>query len=268
MKSIKKIIKYVFGLKNTQILNEFVNRTFKTKGYRETLIHNQKMSSFYSRFVGKNELCFDVGANLGDRSNIFLSMGAKVVAVEPQKDLCQYLDYKFGKKINVVNKALGEKPELKDMFISYYSSSLSSLSTEWINDVKKNIYTEESWDKVNKVEVTTLDLLIKEYGKPAFIKIDVEGYELEVLKGLSTPVNMLSFEYLLPDRKQKAIECLNLIKMINPESLCNYSIGENMEFENTEWIPIDNMIFNIDNNKLVTPSIGDIYIKNKNLEVS
>ena len=38
-----------------------------------------------------NPVIFDVGANVGSRSKLFLSIGAKVVAFEPQPELCEHL---------------------------------------------------------------------------------------------------------------------------------------------------------------------------------
>ena len=68
----------------------------------------QKMVGFYSGFIKKGDMCFDVGANLGDRTEAFLKLGAKVVVVEPQEDCIKTLKDKFGDNENVfiVPKAL------------------------------------------------------------------------------------------------------------------------------------------------------------------
>lgn len=58
--------------------------------------------------------------------------------------------------------------------------------------------------------MTTLDRLIAAEGLPRYVKIDVEGFELEVLSGLSQPVEMVSVEYLpgLPDLTLSVIDRL------------------------------------------------------------
>ena len=83
--------------------------------------------------------------------------------------------------------------------------------------------------------MTTLDKLIEKYGEPVFIKIDVEGFELEVLKGLTRPVKLLSYEYTVPEQIDRVIECMEQIQKVNPKIECNYSIGESMDFALEEW---------------------------------
>ncbi len=73
--------------------------------------------------------------------------------------------------------------------------------------------------------MTTRDKLIEEYGIPSFIRSDVEGYELEVLKGLSVPINMISFEYTVPEQFDRINQCIQVVKMVSPDLLSNFSKG-------------------------------------------
>lgn len=46
---------------------------------------HKKEMEFYSQFIEKHDLCFDVGANMGSKTSKFLKLGAKVVSIEPQE---------------------------------------------------------------------------------------------------------------------------------------------------------------------------------------
>ena len=241
-------------LKNKISPNEFYIKEKEDKGRRK---------SFYSKFVGKDDLVFDVGANLGNRVAPLLEIGARVVAVEPQA-LCQkILKIKFGDKIRIIPKGLGEKEEVKEFYISD-ASYLSSFSKTWIDSVKKDRFKENNWNKVQQVQITTLDNLIKNYGAPSFIKIDVEGYELEVLMGLSVPVGMISFEYTTPEQTERALNCLKRIQSVNPDIECNYSVGESMDFEVSDFMGAAEMLNFMSSNKFIETGFGDIYVRRKN----
>ena len=51
--------------------------------YPQQLEERRRFELFYSQFIRPGDLCFDVGANKGARAEIFLRLGARVVAVEP-----------------------------------------------------------------------------------------------------------------------------------------------------------------------------------------
>ena len=50
------------------------------------------------------------------------------------------------------------------------------------------------------VPVTTLDAAIRKFGAPAFCKIDVEGFERQVIKGLSSRIRSVCFEFTRENR--------------------------------------------------------------------
>ena len=186
----------------------------------------KKMQAFYQQFVEQGYLCFDIGANMGSRVATFLLLKAKVVALEPQKKCVQELKKVFGKyDVTVIPKGVGSKNEVKEFFLAD-DTLISSFSQEWIKGMKDSHFQKKKWDKSEEIEIVTLDMLMKEYGVPEFIKIDTEGFELEVIKGLSTPVKALSFEYTLPHQKEQVITCVELLdELYKKQSRIQYLQG-------------------------------------------
>ena len=109
--------------------------------------------------------------------------------------------------------------------------------------------------------MTTLDKLIEEYGNPVFIKIDVEGFEFEVLKGLSKPVKMLSFEYTVPEQTNIAIECIKKLRSIDSQIECNYSFSDSMILSLPKWENAEKMIQTINSDQFIQTGFGDIYVR-------
>ena len=224
----------------------------------------RRMVRFYSQFIKKNDLCFDVGANEGNRSSLFLELGAKVVSVEPQrlyiKKLKEY--FKNKKNITIVPKAVGESEGFKELSICEDLPAISTLSKRWEEEsihAKKYNY---KWTRKEKVPITTLDNLISQYGTPLFCKIDVEGFEKQVLNGLTRPIKALSFEFnsgFFDETK----ECINRISEIAQYKF-NYVAGEPSGdgLVLKEWVDRDTLIREIElkYNK-VKDLWGDIYAK-------
>ena len=223
-------------LRNGQVypyLKFLRKKYFPSPEQREETDRLPQMEIFYSKFLSKGELCFDVGANLGNRTEVFLKLGATVVAVEPQPLRAKMLQLQFGKRIQVIKSALGESEKQGLMYISD-SPEISSMSMDWINSVSNSRFKNRRWSKSETVSITTLDKLISTYGVPKFCKIDVEGYEVQVLKGLSNPIPYLSFEYTVPEKFENIEQCFGLLSSLGKfES--NYTIGENTDFELSTW---------------------------------
>lgn len=215
-------------------------------------------TNFYRQFVKAGDVCFDVGANVGNRVQPLLAIGAKVVAIEPQKSCYETLKRRFGDSISIVTKGLGASEDKQTLYVSN-ASTISSFSKDWIESVKDDRFKNYNWNKTEEIEMTTLEKLVDEYSLPTFIKIDVEGYELEVLKGLESPIDTISFEYVVPEQTARAISCVERIVEIHPNTMFNYSVGESMQFEEKEWISSAAMIELIGTDKFSSTLFGDIY---------
>ncbi len=213
---------------------------------------------FYSDFIHQNDLVFDVGANVGNRVEAFLKCKAKVVAIEPQPECVKILKAKFNDKIIIENVGLNETDGELEMQIST-DSTVSSFNKDYINKTKER-FKYSRWENTIKVPVTTLDKLIARHGTPKFCKIDVEGFELMVLKGLHTNIPYLSIEYCVPEMKDQNLECLNYLHTISPNAKFNYSIGESMSWALKEWQSFSQFITHVKSDEFMRTSFGDIYI--------
>jgi FkbM family methyltransferase len=214
--------------------------------------------SFYQQFISKGDLCFDVGANIGNRTGIFLALGAKVIAVEPQKECAKLLKIRFGNKISLEKCALGKSEGKGAIYISE-TSEISSLSKDWISAVSKHRFKDKQWNQTEEVEISTLDKLISLHGVPKFCKIDVEGFEEEVLGGLSQPIPVISFEYTLPERIVNIKNCLDQLSRLGVFE-CNFTQGETMRLELGNWISKEELLIQMEQLS-ISSLFGDIYIR-------
>lgn len=214
---------------------------------------------FYGQFVKSGDLVFDVGANEGNRTDIYLAIGAKVVAVEPQKDCYTKLESRFGDKITLVKKGLGEKEETKTLYISD-TNLISSFNAEHIEEMKKDRFKGVNWDKSSEIEMTTLDNLIAKHGVPDFCKIDVEGFEFDVLKGLSVPLKALSLEYMVPENQSVIVNCINKLNSLGKIE-CNHSYGESMELSMSSWMEGNKFEQYLKTKEFEATSYGDVYVR-------
>ena len=156
------------------------------------------MDRLYRQFVRSGDLVFDVGAHVGDRVASFKRIGARVVAVEPQPAMVRALRLLYGRSKSVAIEALavGRVPGKARMLINIDNPTVSSISPDFVKAADGAPGWEtQRWSESIDIEVTTLDALVAKHGVPAFIKLDVEGFEAEALSGLSQPVPALSFEF-------------------------------------------------------------------------
>jgi FkbM family methyltransferase len=221
--------------------------------------------AFYGAFIAAGDLVFDVGANRGTRSRILHRLGARVVAFEPQPALASLLRYTFANTpVRIAELALGDTESASAPMFTSRVDLYSSLSPEWIATIKnsKRFGPLESWEHRGQipVRVRTLDAAIEEYGLPSFTKIDVEGYELQVLSGLSRALPALSFEFAT-ETLETTRKCVRRIASLSDYRF-QVSFGESMRFEATGWLTADEMIACIDTTLAgVEGGWGDLYAR-------
>ncbi|MBD1203258.1 MAG: FkbM family methyltransferase [Rhodobacteraceae bacterium] len=163
---------------------------------------------FYAALLPAGALAFDVGAHVGSRARVLRAAGARVVAVEPQAAFARFLRRTLPRDITLIEAALGPRETTAEMAVSALHPTVSTLQPDFAETAGAAPgFGHVRWDRRQTVQVTTLDRLIATHGRPDYIKIDVEGFELDVLSGLSQPVPLISIEYLppLPDSTLRVI---------------------------------------------------------------
>ncbi len=179
-------------------------------------LRQRRMTQFYSAFVSPGSLCFDIGAHVGNRIRPWLRLGARVVALEPQPQLMPVLQRLYGRCSSVVllSQAVGAEPGTATLLASPTNPTVATLSADWVAELSRDAgFAGITWQPAATVTVTTLDHLIDQYGWPDYCKIDVEGYELDVLMGLSQALPMVSFEYI-PSTIDRAMACVERLQGI------------------------------------------------------
>jgi FkbM family methyltransferase len=198
------------------------------------------MDRLYRQFVRAGDLVFDVGAHVGDRVGSFRRLGARVVAVEPQPPLVTALKLLYGLNRNVIIEpaAIGRESGTVTLRINIDNPTVSTASNAFVRAADGAPgWQDQAWTETIQVPLTTLDALIERHGRPAFIKIDVEGFEAEALAGLSRPVKALSFEFTTIQR-DVALGCLVRCTALGFRRY-KAALGESQSFIENRWQTVD-----------------------------
>jgi FkbM family methyltransferase len=204
------------------------------------------MDTLYATFLKPGDLAFDIGSHVGDRIGSFRRVGARVVALEPQPDCASAIRaiYAGDAHVTILQSACGPKPGELTLHINSANPTVTTASPEFVAAAHgAGGWEGQVWDRQITVPVTTLDTLIATYGHPAFIKIDVEGFEADVLAGLSAQVPRVSFEFTTIQRDVAAL-CLSRLAHLGPYTF-NLALGETQQLCLPSPITADHMAAHI-----------------------
>jgi FkbM family methyltransferase len=225
--------------------------------------HHRSLTRIYAPFIRSGDVCFDIGAHLGDRIRAWSKLGARTIALEPHPGMMSWLQYWYGQQPNVVllEQGVGTQPGMATLWISHLTPSVSTLSQKWLTTVQQNRrFAGVRWEEQLPVTVTTLDALIAQYGRPAFCKIDVEGAELDVLQGLSQALPALSFEYI-PAMIEPGLGCINKLDELGHYEF-NWRVSEFPWLRSPVWLNAQDMAITL-THMAPDSNSGDVYARLK-----
>jgi FkbM family methyltransferase len=231
-----------------------VRSTYQRLFDRRRLELRSKMRDLYAPYIRRGDLVFDVGAHMGTYAEVFVELGATVVAIEPNPACCEKLKRMArSRDIRVEVCAAGDAPGRMDLHICQENPTISTVAEEWYAAAQQSpLHRSNSWLGTVEVSVVTLDQLAARHGTPVMVKIDAEGFDDRVLQGMSFSPRALSFEFNLeiPDVARR---CLSAPVFDNLYEF-NYVRGMEMQLACDHWMGMAELQQN-----LQTLEGGDLY---------
>lgn len=190
-KKISYFYNFIFGRKISQKINNIIfSLALGAKGYKNYGSFDQTGEKNFIKIIsGSLKLTLDIGANTGKYTQLILDeTKSNVISFEPLKEAFKDLkniEKVYPERLKAFNYAVGDKNEYLDLNTSNSKSEKASFSKD---TDKLTFYEQENNIKIN-TEVITLDSFFKNNPKLLdekeldFIKIDTEGFELEVIIG-------------------------------------------------------------------------------------
>lgn len=207
---------------------------------RQLVLQENYYSAFIDNLLPGVYRAYDIGANEGFVTGALLKRGLAVTALDPDQRNARILAARFSRnrRFRFVAAAAGERPGTGFFYRQRGASALSTLEPKWkqLVETPGHRMFSEYEATADRVTVVTLDQLIAEEGGaiPCMVKIDVEGSERFVLRGLSSQIPLVLFEANLPEFLQETLECVERLVRLDPDAQFNYS--SDFRFGLTEFV--------------------------------
>lgn len=189
---------------------------------------------------------YDIGANIGKFTevNIDKYINCEFIVVEANPNLIPVLEKKFEsiKNIKILNLCVSDSDGFVDFYISE-ADTISTASKEWINESRFNNFKYNSPIKVKSVSI---DSMMIEYGESDYTKIDVEGYEYTIIKGIEKYIGLISFEWA----EEMILDIKNSLFHLNSIGYKEFYITYNDDYKFIPdfYISYNDIISELDNN--------------------
>lgn len=217
--------------------------------------NRRNIFKLHRTLLPSNALVFDIGAHTGEYSDIFASLGARVVALEPNPALTAILRRTSPRKVTIIEAAAGREVG-KSRLRLCSASAMSSMSADWIATTQRHERLKGfAWQEEVEVTVITIDSLRKQFGDPDFIKIDVEGFEFQVLSGMSKQPGLLSFEF----NTEAMDACFNCLETFSPLSQFNFVLGTPARMHLSNWVAKPELVQHL-RSVVSAQTFGDVFV--------
>jgi len=213
------------------------------------------------------KLYFDIGANSGEYTDMLINTVDyynSIICVEANPYIIEKLKNRFigNSKVKVLNKAVSSEVGKVDFYVCTNCDVISTCDTDWISNSRFSGNT--SWVKV-EVETISIDDMVLTYGIPEHIKIDVEGYELNVIKGMTKNYgSQIRFEWA-EEKLDDIIEIVGYLSSLGYTKF-GYMLQDKYDGYPSEFFTIDDFIKMM--NSMCIPSRknlwGMIFVDNDN----
>jgi FkbM family methyltransferase len=189
---------------------------------------------------------FDIGANVGTMTALYVGLGSRVLCVEPDPLSVSGLRHRFRWNSRVDIEAVGVAREADERRLNRYPACRAY---DTFSDKQMRLLADDRAPRLGQpvypqdavaIKLVTLDQLIAKHGAPDYIKIDVEGFEIEVLKGLSRPIRLVSFECNLPEFEAETLECIAHLHQLHEGYAYNFwPVDHSFHLMSDRWLTPD-----------------------------